>query len=126
MGMRSKQTIVLMDDSEMTLEATRSTLEARGFDVHAAANLQQLERKLAGVRPDLFVLDVQMPEMFGDDVAQVLREVRKFNVPIVLFSDIDDEALQQRGRDAGAQACVSKRAGLSGLVARVEALLGGP
>jgi DNA-binding response OmpR family regulator len=123
MSTPSRGTIVLLDDSEIVLGAAKATLEAHGFDVRATANLEQLERELAGTRPVLFVLDVQMPEMFGDDVAQVLREVRKMNVPIVLFSDIDDAELAQRGGDAGVQACVPKRAGLRELVTRIEALL---
>lgn len=118
--------IVLLDDSEIVLAAAKATLEARGFAVQAAMSLEQLDRAIADAPPDLFVLDVQMPEMFGDDVAQVLREVRRLDVPIVLFSDIDEGALAERAREAGVQAWVPKRAGLVKLVGRVEELLGAP
>jgi DNA-binding response OmpR family regulator len=114
-----------MDDSEIVLSATEAILRDRGFDVKAASNLEQLEQAIQAGRPLLFVLDVQMPEMFGDDVAQVLREIRQMSVPIVLFSDIDERALAERGREAGVQACVPKRAGLGALIDNVERLLGG-
>ena len=122
--MTAARTVVLLDDSEIILGAARACLEARGYAVRTAANLGELERALAATRADLFVLDVQMPEMFGDDLAQVLREVRSLRVPIVLFSDIDEESLDRRGREAGVAACVPTRAGLPGLLARIDALLG--
>ena len=120
MGVKGK--ILVMDDSQVVLRAMEAVLRAVGYDVKAAANLSELEAALDVARPDLFVLDVQMPEMFGDDVAQVLRHVRSMSVPIILFSDIDEKALAERGRDAGADAYVTKRAGLPALLARVEEL----
>lgn len=123
MGTASRGTIVLMDDSEIVLVAAEAILRDRGFEVRGASNLEQLERAIRDVQPSLVVLDVQMPEMFGDDVAQVLRDVRQMSVPIVLFSDLEEPALAERGREAGVQACVPKREGLSGLVEHVERLL---
>jgi DNA-binding response OmpR family regulator len=113
--------ILVMDDSEIVRMALTAMLEAQGYRVRAAANLSELEAALVEP-PDLFVLDVQMPEMFGDDLAQVLRHVRSMKVPIVLFSDIDDEALAERGRNAGAEAWVAKRAGMDALVAQLVRL----
>jgi len=118
------KTIIVMDDSEVVLHAVKAYLQSKGYDVRAAANLAELETAIASGRPSLFVLDVQMPEMFGDDVAQVLREVRSMKVPVILFSDIDESALAARGRDAGAAAYVTKREGMGALVAQIEAVLG--
>ena len=96
-----------------------------GFSVVTAKDLTQLEERCSLGVPDLFVLDVQMPEMFGDDVGQVLRDVRKMKAPIVLFSSMDEARLAERVRDVGLDACVSKSAGLGALVTCVESLLGG-
>jgi two-component system OmpR family response regulator len=115
--------IIIMDDSEVVLHAVKAFLLAKGYDVGVAANLTELETAIGQGRPDLFVLDVQMPEMFGDDVAQVLREVRSMEVPVILFSDIDEAMLRIRGREAGVAACVTKRAGMGALVAQIEQLV---
>jgi DNA-binding response OmpR family regulator len=123
MSAPSHGTIVLLDDSEIVLGAAKACLEAAGYVVHATTNLEQLEAALAVGRPDLFVLDVQMPEMFGDHVAQVLREMRNLTVPIILFSDIDETALAERGREAGVEGWVAKREGLGALLSRVQTLL---
>jgi DNA-binding response OmpR family regulator len=106
------------------MTASKKVLEKSGFSVVTAKDLSQLEERCARGVPDLFVLDVQMPEMFGDDVGQVLRDVRKMKVPIVLFSSMDEASLAERARDGRLDGCVSKSAGLGALVTCVESLLG--
>jgi DNA-binding response OmpR family regulator len=117
------KSVLVMDDSEVVRMAVAAVLEDNGYAVRAVANLAELEAALAAGAPDLVVLDVQMPEMYGDDVAQVLRHVRNFDLPIVLFSDIDDAALEQRAREAGVDCWVAKRAGVGELLAKVEQLI---
>ncbi|HTQ46752.1 MAG TPA: response regulator [Polyangiaceae bacterium] len=118
--------VLVMDDSELVLDTVKEALETSGFSVVTAKDLTQLEERCSRGVPDLFVLDVQMPEMFGDDVGQVLRDVRKMKVPIVLFSSMDESTLAERVRDGGLDGCVSKSAGLGALVTCVESLLGTP
>ena len=118
--------VVVMDDSEVVLHALKAFLEANGYAVRAAANLTELETVLALGKPDLFVLDVQMPEMFGDDVAQVLRDVRNMKKPVILFSDIEESALAARGQEAGVAAYVTKRAGMGALLAKIRSVLERP
>jgi DNA-binding response OmpR family regulator len=122
--MTAPKKVLVMDDSELVLDTVKEVLEGSGFAVVTAKDLSQLEERCASGAPDLFVLDVQMPEMFGDDVGQVLRDVRKMKVPIVLFSSMDEARLAERARDGGLDGCVSKSAGLGALVSCVESLLG--
>jgi DNA-binding response OmpR family regulator len=117
------KTILVMDDSALVLDAVGEALEANGFAVMKAANLADLERHCEGPAPDLFVLDVQMPEIFGDDVGQVLRGVRAMRVPIILFSNMPESVLADRARDASLDGYVSKTAGVDALVDRVASLI---
>jgi DNA-binding response OmpR family regulator len=115
-------TVLIMDDSEIVLETVRATLEAGGASVHSAMNLAEMETQLRTCRPDVVVLDVQMPEMFGDDLASVLRHVRSMSVPILLFSDMDEAALAKRVRDAAIEGYVAKKDGVGALLARISEL----
>src|SRR4051812_37560352 len=107
-----------MDDSALILEVVTAALESSGIDARVASNLDELERVRGEGEPDLYVLDVQMPEAFGDDVGQVLRNVRESKAPIVLFSSLDEDALASRAREGGFE-YVSKSAGVGALVARI-------
>src|SRR6476646_11878006 len=108
----TRKTVIVMDDSPIVLDVVRASLEAAGFDVFTATNLDELETTRVAHPPDLVLLDVQMPEMFGDDVGEVLRNVREVHVPILLFSRLDEAALAKRTRDAQLDGFVTKRAGI--------------
>ncbi len=117
------KTVVVVDDSPLVLEMTRAALEHAGYTAVTASTIAELEGVLAGTRPDLFLIDVSMPEMFGDDVATVLRVVRKVDVPIWLFSDRPEPELGVRVNSAGIEGYISKRDGVTEMVKRVRAIL---
>jgi two-component system OmpR family response regulator len=117
------RSVILLDDSEIVRETARAVLDGGGLSVRTAADLFELEALLAEGIPDIFVLDVQMPEAFGHDVGLVLRKVRGLEVPIILFSSLDDQALADRVREAGLDGFVSKREGLAALLARIQTML---
>ena len=122
MATPASKTILIMDDSPLVLEMARAALEEAGFAVLAAADLAafEVERRKG---PDLVLLDVQMPQILGDKVGNVLRTLRGVKVPILLFSNLGNTELQLRAREAGVDGFISKRAGVSELVARVRAVL---
>ena len=114
--------VLLFDDSELTLRVARAALEAAGFEVLAVADGNHLA---AGIRqhPDLILLDVHMPELFGDDLVEFLREEWGVRAPIHLFSSLDENGLSERAREAGADGWISKNRGVDALVDRVTELL---
>ena len=120
--MKRKQ-ILIMDDSALVLEMTRQALVAAGYDVICARDLAELDAHRASATPDLILLDVQMPEAFGDDIGMVLRAGRGVRVPILLFSNLDEHELAERARGAEIDGYVSKHAGLPALIERVRELL---
>jgi DNA-binding response OmpR family regulator len=120
----SRKTVLVMDDSAIVRDTLAMMLEASGFAVRTAATLDELEQHRAECMPDLYVLDVQMPEAFGDDVGQLLRDVQRVGVPILLFSSLEEHLLARRANEAGLSGYVSKSAGVPALLARIGRLLG--
>ncbi|HVK74288.1 MAG TPA: response regulator [Kofleriaceae bacterium] len=120
----SPKRILIMDDSLLFLELTRDALVRAGYEVATANQLGDLDPGTE--RVDLVLMDVQMPEAFGDDLAMVLRHVRGLEVPIFLLSSLDPEELERRAADAGVDGFISKHAGIDAVVARVEQITGGP
>lgn len=118
--------ILLIDDSPLVLEVTRFVLEAEGYAVDVAVDLDTFEARRASHDPDLIVVDVQMPEAFGDDLAEMLRGAYGVSVPILLLSTLPESELEQRARRAGVWGYVSKRDGLGSLVATVREALARP
>lgn len=122
--MKTPRKVVHMDDSAIVLEAVALVLEEGGdFEVHSARDVHEFDVALVATQPELVILDVQMPEMYGDDVAFVLRKVRDLNVPIVLFSDLDAEQLEEKARASGATVGLPKAAGLDALLETARKLV---
>jgi DNA-binding response OmpR family regulator len=118
----AKKRVLIVDDSALILQVTRDALEAAGFTVLTAGDLAELEdRRQEPV--DLILMDVHMPEAFGDDVASVLRGVRGVDTPIYLLSSLDESELAQRSKEAEIEGYISKGAGVDAIVARVRTIL---
>ena len=94
-----------------------------GFEVAVRASYDELlSQSLSGY--DLILMDVQMPELFGDDVAAVLRNERGVTTPIYLFSSLPPKELEERARAAKVDGFISKEGGMEELVSRVKQILG--
>lgn len=116
--------ILIMDDSPIFLEATRAALEAAGYAVVCASSLAELDQaRLAGAS-DLVLMDVQMPEVFGDDVALTLRHAYGVDAPIYLLSSLEDNDLAERVKWAQVEGFISKNRGLEAVVNEVGRILG--
>lgn len=115
--------VLVLDDSPLALELTQAALEREGFQVVTALDLVAFEARRAEAPPDLILVDVQMPEAFGDDVATTLRGARGVRTPILLLSSLDDHDLAHRAAAAEVDGWISKRAGVDELVRRVREIL---
>ncbi len=112
--------ILLIDDSALILQVTRAALENAGYTVSTAMTLEAFEEQRRSNPPDLIIVDIQMPEIFGDDLATTLRGAYGEPAPIVLLSSIEEDELARRAEEAGAYAWVTKRAGMPALLAKVK------
>jgi len=118
-----RKAILVFDDSPFALALTRAALESAGFTVAIAADLSSFEQQRVAFDPDLILVDVQMPEAFGDDVASTLRGWHGVQVPILLVSSLDQTELARRAQRAQASGYICKGAGMSELVRRCRELL---
>ncbi len=118
--------ILLMDDSPIFLEVTGAALQAAGYDVVCASTLADLESVRGQGLLDLVLMDVQMPEVFGDDVALTLRHAYDVQAPIYLLSSLDDHDLADRVKWAEVEGFISKNRGLQAVVGEVRRILGTP
>jgi DNA-binding response OmpR family regulator len=125
LGQTPRQRILLVDDSLMFLEMVGSALDEAGFHVLQAASMLDVDR-LISARPDLVLMDVRMPEAYGDELAAMLRGMRGIQVPIYLLSSLKDEELRRRAEEAEVDGYISKDRGIPHLVERVRSILRGP
>jgi DNA-binding response OmpR family regulator len=78
--------VLCIDDDEMTLAVMRLILETNGFSIRTATNWNCAMDAFRKNPIDLVLLDYEMPDMNGHEVAALIRRLKP-EVPIILHSD---------------------------------------
>jgi len=96
--------ILVVDDDQLAAESFSAILRTFGYQVRfVTSGLAALEQ-LSGGLPDLVILDVMMPQVNGLDLLRRIRtDARTAQVPVVIYSALDDDEWRAQAMDAGAQ-----------------------
>jgi DNA-binding NarL/FixJ family response regulator len=115
--------IFVIDDNPAVLHYLRGILEQQtGWQVcEEARNGREAVQRFKEIRPDLVVLDFQMPEMNGLDVARQIIQLSP-ETPILMVTLFLSKQLAEEARKVGIRGACAK-ADISSVVDAVEALL---
>ena len=117
-------TILVVDDEPSIVELVRFTLEDADVRVVEASDGVEALLLARRVKPDLVLLDVQMPRLDGLEVCRQLRREPDFTrTPIIMLTAAGQQADRTRGLGAGADEYLTKPFSPLALLALVEALL---
>jgi CheY-like chemotaxis protein len=117
--------VLVIDDSPMTVELITRSLAEAGLPADSASDLAALDARLATNTYELVLVDVNMPEMYGDDVVEFLRVQRKLQAKLFLYSDIPEAELSSKAAAVGADGYITKSSGLEHAVAVIRGALEG-
>lgn len=113
--------VLIVDDQETVLKGLKMRL-ALEDDMQvigeAKDGIGALQLASTG-KPDVVVMDVEMPKMDGISAARALHETDP-QIKVIMLSIHDDPGLQARAREAGAYAYVEKRDGAINLIAEIR------
>jgi two-component system, OmpR family, KDP operon response regulator KdpE len=113
--------ILVVDDEPQIRRVLRSTLSFRGYELAESASGEEALELARKLKPDLILLDVNLPGMSG---IETCRELRRFTVaPIIMLTVRNAERDKVVALDAGADDYVTKPFGIEELLARVRASL---
>jgi DNA-binding NarL/FixJ family response regulator len=116
--------VLVVDDHDLFRTGLRALLEEEGFDVGDSVSAEAALRRLPGFRPDVVVMDTDMPGMSGlEAIPLVLLAAPKASV-LMLAIAADDEQVLDAVR-AGASAYLLKDAELSEISAAIRAVAAG-
>ncbi|NLK36595.1 MAG: response regulator transcription factor [Epulopiscium sp.] len=113
--------ILLVDDNEQIMRGNERMLVRRGYDVTSASTLTEARNAIQEQMPDLFVLDIMLPDGSGLDFIAELRGHSQ--VPVLLLTGLTTPEDVVRGLTAGGDDYLAKPYDFGVLLARVEALL---
>ena len=110
--------ILVVDDGPQIRRVLRSTLTARGYVITEAKTGEEALESLRKGRPDLILLDVNMPGMGGMEACREIR--RGSDTPIIMLTVRNAERDKVAALDAGADDYVVKPFGIEELLARIR------
>ena len=117
-----RKKIVLLDDSDLIRELVREALEAEGYEVVDTGTPFGFSNLLRREKPDLALLDVTMPTLRGDKLAQIAIQ-HGVDCPIVLFSDRPASELQAMSSSVKAAGYIRKTGDMDEVVRSVARFL---
>jgi len=121
--------ILIVDDDETMLETTVDIIESLGASAELAQNgleaLGMIEhRHLAGRDYDAIIIDWRMPEIEGLETIRRIRAEIDADIPILLISAYDWSDIEDKAKEAGANAFISKPLFRSKLYDKINDLIG--
>ena len=119
-----KRRILLAEDNDTNMMVTNDFLEAHGYQVVTAVNGVDAIKAAQSYKPDLILMDIQMPGMNGLEAIKQLRKISGFeSVPIIALTALAMPGDRERCLEAGASEYLAKPASLKKLFEVITELL---
>jgi CheY-like chemotaxis protein len=118
------ESVLVVDDSIDNLELTQILLEGEGFEVRLAENAKAAQKTLQTYRPQLILMDIQLPGMDGLELTRLIRQTPELdNVAIVALSAYAMKADEENALAAGCDGYITKPIDTRTFVSAVRTLI---
>ncbi|MDY8109518.1 response regulator [Fulvimarina sp. 2208YS6-2-32] len=119
------KTVMIVEDNELNMKLFRDLIEAYGYETvrtQSGLNAVELAREH---RPDLILMDIQLPEISGLDVTRQLKadpELQK--IPVIAVTAFAMKGDEERIREGGCEAYISKPISVPKFIETIRSFLG--
>jgi two-component system, OmpR family, KDP operon response regulator KdpE len=113
--------VLVVDDEPAVIKFVAANLRARGYDVADASNGLEAVERVKDYKPDLVILDINMPGMDGFEACSYVREIS--DAAIIMLTAHGGEGDKIRALDLGADDYLTKPFAIGELMARVRAVM---
>jgi DNA-binding response OmpR family regulator len=101
--------IAIIEDDPAISQMYRMKFEADGFEVQLAKNGERGVALVEDYMPDLILLDLQMPEMTGDEALQIIRKnAWGKDIPVIILTNLGEEEAPKTIRSLGIHSYIVK------------------
>jgi len=118
--------ILTIDDQQLILLSVEKKLQELGYTVMKANSGQQGIEVYDSFKPDLVLVDINMPDMSGLDVVKHIKSNKELKTPILVMSGNTAESTIIDGFTLGIDDYMKKPVSLDEMAARIKRLIGAP
>lgn len=121
---RDRKLVLIVEDNELNMKLFHDLLEAHGYDVVGAREGGDAVSIARARRPNLILMDIQLPEVSGLDVIKWLKDDEELrSIPIIAVTAFAMKGDEEKIRRAGCEDYVSKPIAVAKFVETVKRFL---
>jgi two-component system, cell cycle response regulator DivK len=119
------KTVLIVEDNELNMKLFNDLLEAHGYQTLKTASGVEAIELARQHSPDLILMDIQLPEVSGEDVTQWIKSDEELrSIPIIAITAFAMKGDEERIRRNGCEAYLSKPISVGKFIETVRIYLG--
>jgi two-component system cell cycle response regulator DivK len=119
------KTVLIVEDNELNMKLFRDLLDAHGYKTLQTRNGMEALALARDHRPDLILMDIQLPEVSGLEVTKWLKEDDRLReIPVVAVTAFAMKGDEERIREGGCEAYISKPISVTMFLDTVKQFIG--
>ena len=124
-GCSMAKTVLIVEDNELNMKLFHDLLEAHGYRTLQSRNGFDAMDVARADRPDLILMDIQLPEVSGLEVTKWLKEDEDLrSIPVIAVTAFAMKGDEERIRQGGCEAYISKPISVAKFLETVKSYLG--
>jgi two-component system cell cycle response regulator DivK len=118
------KTVLIVEDNELNMKLFHDLLEAHGYDTLQTKDGMEALRLARQHRPDLILMDIQLPEVSGLEVTKWIKEDDELrSIPIIAVTAFAMKGDEEKIREGGCEAYIAKPISVANFLEVVERFL---
>ena len=119
------KTILIVEDNELNMKLFRDLLEAQGYNILQTRDGMQALDLARKERPDLIVMDIQLPQVSGLEVTKWIKADDNLkHIPVVAVTAFAMKGDEEKIREGGCEAYVAKPISVKDFLSTIDRFLG--
>src|ERR1700743_2002698 len=118
------KTVLIVEDNELNMKLCHDLLEAHGYTTVGTRNGVEALDLARRHRPDLILMDIQLPEVSGLEVTKWLKDDEELrSIPVIAVTAFAMKGDEQKIRDGGCEAYIAKPISVAHFLRTIENFL---
>ena len=118
------KTVLIVEDNELNMKLFHDLLEAHGYQVLEARTGPEALKSAIDHRPDLILMDIQLPEVSGLEVTQRIKENSELaEIPVIAVTAFAMKGDEERIRQGGCEDYIAKPISVASFLEKVKRYL---
>ena len=123
-GKEMAKTVLIVEDNELNMKLFHDLLEAHGYQTVGTRNGIEALDLARKHRPDLILMDIQLPEVSGLEVTKWLKEDDDLRtIPVIAVTAFAMKGDEEKIRNGGCEAYIAKPISVAGFMRTIERFL---